>query len=1079
MRWRRVARFLFWSATFGLILAAGAAWFAYSFVTDGDTVARMLQAKLREFFPRAEFEFGRVDFQPLRGRATLKNLVATQSVDGEPFPSISIAWLGLRFDPWKLLEGKREVSEVVVSRPTLRLVRKKDGAWNLVDLPASPWPRTPIENPPPVDIVNGTVELVVDPEAAPPPAAAGAVGPGVAAILRDVSLKIRPAEGNRLGFEGTARGDLFGRVELSGSVDPDTGDVDLRGRLVDLTISDTLRRRLPGEAGEAFDALALKSGDVDVELASLALRPNAPPEAQLAYDLKLQLRDGSCRSTLLPFPLDDLSARVGFDGRTLTIEQAEGSNGATRIRVSGRVEAGDPASAPLAIHVEADDLDLDDRLKARTPEEFLELWDVFRPKGRVDLKADLAREAGGPIAASATARLKDVSALYRHFKYPLKNLTGTLTLEGSRMTVDVRGPIGDRPARLHGTVDEPGHDAVVDLTADAESLPIDAAFLDALPDDVRRWVDMFKPAGAAEAHARILRRPLAGPPPPPGWKTGHLKPEGLLAVHSTADLDPERCEITWEGMPFPIRRLGGRLELHPDHWIFKNMVGRNGQALITGSGRVDLLAGPDLPNGDPPLRIVLGIAARNLPFSPELRDALQPAWRKSWEVINPDGSCDVDAAIEVEAHKPDHVVVAIAPLPGSQVRLVVPRAPGPGVEADATTELRMQDVLGAFRFVDGTVGMRDVKFTFHGAPVEFREGAVRVEDSGKFALKVVDLRIRDLLLNAGLRRVMPPLMAQFALRLDDGKPFTAWGDLEIGWDGDPNSPAWCAWEKTQVFFLDNKLMAGVPLEHVNGKFKDVHGRSDGRSLEVHGTLDVASVKISGIPLADLQGPLVIKDGQAALPGLTGKVLGGEARGEGWITLSESPRYAGSARISGADLQKYAATLPGRQSFRGLVDARIEFNGQGNDARQIQGAGAARVVDGDIGELPFVLTLVKGLNKILAPNVTRGRGKALFDSADVAFKIVNGTTFFERFKLTGDAVSLNLSDRGRKNTRDPFDKIDLSFDVAYGRNERKVPVISALMREAGAGLLQIDVLGTMAQPQAKPRILPSFTGASRD
>jgi hypothetical protein len=1079
MRWRRAAKFLFWSATFGLILAAGAAWFAYSFVTDGDTVARMLQAQLRVFFPRAHFEFGRVDLRPLRGRATLKNVVATQMVDGRPFPSISILWLDLHFDPWKLLNGKREISDVVISRPTIRLARKKDGGWNLADLPANPWPQATIENPPPVDIVNGTIELAVDPEPAPSTVRPGAGGQPAAAILRDVALKIRPAEGGRLRFEGSARGDLFGHVDLKGIINPETGDVDLQGRLVDLTLSDTLRRRLPPEACEAFDVLALKSGDVDVDLASLTFRPAAPPDERLAYDLKVQLRAGSCRCPYLPFPLDDVSARVGFDGRALTIDHAEGSNGATRVRASGRIDAGDPAAAALAIHVEADDLDLDDRVKGKTPEEFLELWDVFKPKGRIDLKVDLSREADGPIATSATARLKDVSALYRHFPYPLKNLTGTLVLEDRRMTVDVQGPIGDRPARLHGTVDDPGPDAVVDLRADAESLPIDAAFHDALPPDVRRWVDMFKPAGAAEAHARIIRRPLAGPPPPPGWEIGKLKPEGLLAVHATADLDPEHCEITWEGMPFPVRRLGGRLELHPDHWIFRNMTGRNGKAVVTGSGRVDLLAGPDLPNGDPPLRIGLNIAARDLPFSPELRDALQPAWRKSWDIINPDGSCNVDAVIAVEAHKPDHVVVAIAPLPGSQIRLVVPRSPGPGVEPDSTIELRMQDVLGSFRFVDGRVGMGDVKFTFHGAPVEFREGAVRVEDSGKFALKVVDLKVRDLLLNAGLRRVMPPLMAQFALRLDDGKPLTAWGDLEIGWNGDPDDPAWCAWEKTQVFFLDNKLMAGVPLEHVNGKIKDVHGRSDGQSLEVHGTLDVASVMVSGIPLADVQGPLVIKDGQARLAGLNGKLLGGQAQGEGWITLSESPRYAGSARIAGADLQKYAATLPGRQSFRGLVDASIEFNGLGNDLRQVQGRGSARVVDGDIGELPFVLNVVKGLNKILAPNVTRGRGKAMFDSADVDFKIVNGTTFFEQFKLTGDAVSLNLSDKGRKNTRDPFDKIDLTFDVAYGRNERKVPVISTLMREAGAGLFQIDVVGTMAQPQAKPRILPSFTSAGRD
>ena len=30
------------------------------------------------------------------------------------------------------------------------------------------------------------------------------------------------------------------------------------------------------------------------------------------------------------------------------------------------------------------------------------------------------------------------------------------------------------------------------------------------------------------------------------------------------------------------------------------MSGRNGQALITGSGRVQKLTGPKLPNGEPP-----------------------------------------------------------------------------------------------------------------------------------------------------------------------------------------------------------------------------------------------------------------------------------------------------------------------------------------------------------------------------------------------------------------------------------------------------------------------------------------------
>ena len=50
------------------------------------------------------------------------------------------------------------------------------------------------------------------------------------------------------------------------------------------------------------------------------------------------------------------------------------------------------------------------------------------------------------------------------------------------------------------------------------------------------------------------------------------RPEGLIAIDAEIDLS-ERCEITWAKLPYPIRNLTGRLELHPDHWVFRNVRG--------------------------------------------------------------------------------------------------------------------------------------------------------------------------------------------------------------------------------------------------------------------------------------------------------------------------------------------------------------------------------------------------------------------------------------------------------------------------------------------------------------------------
>ncbi|AMV40392.1 AsmA-like C-terminal region-containing protein [Planctomyces sp. SH-PL62] len=1073
---RRLAKFLIWGGVVGLGLAAAATWFAYAFVTDGDTVTRLIRAELRRFFPHAEFEFGSVDFRPLRGKATLKQVAAIQKVDGRMFRTLNLPWLEVRFNAWRMLQGEQSPSEVVVTQPTLRLLQKKDGGWNLLDLPAHPWPRAAIENPPPIDIVNGTVELVVERSRGgnslvDEPASAAGDDKVSAAILREVTLRIEPTEEGRLEFKGSARGDLFDRVDLRGSVDPATGDVDLTGGLVDLTLSDTLRRRLPADFAAGFDALSLSGGDVDVELKHLAFRPGLPPEAQLSYDVEAQLLRGVCACPHLPFPLNDLSARVGLRDGVLTIVHAEGFNGATRVRASGALRASASLETPMDLRVEIFDLDLDQRLKDRTPPEFVELWDVFQPKGRVNVKANVARAVeGGPVEFSASAELQDVSARYRHFDYPLKNLKGTLALEGRRLTVDLNGPIGDKPARLHGTVDDPGPDALVDLKVEAESVPVDAAFLDALQPEVRRWVDRFKPAGSVKTDARIFRAPLVGPPQlkQEGGRMveANLETEvGRLVIDADLDLDPRRCEITWVELPFPVRNLSGRLELHPDLWIFKDLRGRNGQAVITGSGKVEKLPGPNLPNGDPPLKIGMTLDAQNLPFSPELREALPDAWRKSWEFINPDGASDVHADVAVETGKPDQTRVTISPRPESHVRLVVPKSPGPGVEPGATIELKMQNALGAFEFVNGKVAMRDVRFTFHGAPVEFPEGTVVVEDSGRFDLAVRDVWVRDLLFGANLRRIMPTLMAQFAMRLDDGRPFTARGDLKIGWSGEAGVPAWCQWENTRVFLVDNKLKAGIPMEHLNGQLKEVWGRSDGQYLEVHGVLDIQSASVAGLQVTRLQGPLVVKDGKARLESLKGSFLGGELYGEGAITLAETPSYSGSAQLSGAQLQEYARSLPGRQAFRGLVNARVGFNGLGTDFRGLQARGEGHVVDGDLGELPFVLKFAKALN----PLTLRGRnddGKSMFDAADLEFRIVNGTTHFDKIRLTGSPISLEGD-----GTRDPFDNIDLTLRVLYGRNRFDVPLLSPMIREASGEFINVNIKGTLAQPRPDLKYVP--------
>ena len=485
-------------------------------------------------------------------------------------------------------------------------------------------------------------------------------------------------------------------------------------------------------------------------------------------------------------------------------------------------------------------------------------------------------------------------------------MSGDLTLQGQRLTVDLRGLVGERPAHLKGTIDNPGPDALVRLDIQAESVPVDAAFLNALPPDVRKVVDQFHPAGSVKGKVSILRKPMVGP---------LAKPEGLLFIDADLDLNP-RCEITWAGLPYPIRNLTGRLELHPDLWEFKNMRGGNGQATIEGNGRVQKLFRPNLPNGELPLKIDLQIQAQNLPFNEDLRKALQPAWQKTWSIINPTGASNVAATIHVESGRPDSNHIRIEPLPDSSVRLEIQRAPQPGFDPGGPLELRMENVQGRFDFDNGKVLMNDINFLFHGAPVQFASGDVVVEDSGRFALAASELWVKEIRFDSSLRAIMPPLMAQFALRLDDGRPFTARGNLQIGWSGEAGVPAWCRWDNTRVVFIDNTLKAGIPLEHIQGQLEDVRGWSNGQTVEIHGAVKLDSITLLGQQITQVESPFHLERGSARLDSLRAKLLNGDLLGSGMISLDATPKYSASLRLAGAQLEEYARTLEGRQTYRG-------------------------------------------------------------------------------------------------------------------------------------------------------------------
>lgn len=1039
MRIRRrhyLRKLLAWGLVVVPASLGGGLWFAYSYWTDSVTLARLVKATLPRYLPGSRVEVGRAKVKPLTGEFHLTQLVVFQSVDGVAFPAVKVPWLSVRAP--EMLQGRFEPTEVTVAQPTLRLVRRADGTWNLQGLLARPWPG-PVMKTPPVKIVNGTVELCDGP---------GAV-PGTA-VLRDVAVTVEAAGEGKLTFDGTAKGDTFDRLSVRGLVDVKTGRVELEGDLARLAVAGPLRGRLPAELKPVVEQLGLTGGEVDLTRVKVVSNPAARPS--LRYDVAGRLRGGVWNCPKLPFPLGNLSGGFAARDGVFTVDQVEGFYGTTVVRVAAAsFSIADPAAGPFDLALEVNDLKLDDdKLRARTPPELAEVWRDFQPRGRVNVSVAASRAAAGaPVQARSVVDALDVAILYRHFRYPVDHVTGRLVWEGDRVTVvGMQTLVGGRPLTARGTIDHPGPGAVVRLEFAGEALPVDRTLFDALPPEVRDVVDDFRPTGTVRGTLGLVRHPLPGP---------DADPRGDVKIDAYLDLN-DRCGIVWKDLPYPVNNLTGRLEIHPDLWVFKGMRGVNGQAEITGSGQVRRVGGtPEKPE----LAVDLKLNAVRLPFDDQLRTALPLAWRKSWEILSPTGSSDVDATIAVRPGAPDSYVLRIMPRPATGVTLKYSRAPKPGIDPGGTFELPMEHVTGLFVFNNGPVDMHDVGFRFHGAPVRFARGRVAVEDSGKFQLGVSDLWVKDIRLDGRLRAIMPPVMAQFAQRLDDGRTFTLKGNLGLGWSGREGTPVWCRWDNALVVFNDNSvtLQPGLGLEHIQGQLDHVRGWTDGEAFDLHGALRLDSVSLLGQQITRLESPIDIDHGSARLDSVQGDLLGGSLHGALSVTLDATPKYTARLAVAGADLQRYARTLPGRQTFRGLVDARLELTGFGGDLRTLQGSGDAHVVRGDLGELPVFLRLVKILN--LSPAT-----KTAFDSADVAVTVRDGKSSLDPIKFTGDAFSLH----GR-GTMDVQGDLDLRLRVLYGRDRVHLRLVSDALREASGQFFVVRVLGTPSFPKFRLEPLP--------
>ena len=293
-----------------------------------------------------------------------------------------------------------------------------------------------------------------------------------------------------------------------------------------------------------------------------------------------------------PYRIHRARGRITLGGNEVRIRSVSGSAGPMQCVLDGWVRGSKAGtSAELTLDVTA--MPLDEALARALPQPYRDAYLACGLSGRVDIaRAVVRRRPGRPMELDIPAALTDASLCYRGVPYRLTGVSGTLriTREGVRLEHLV-GRHGRAKVAIGGHVGPRPGGPEVDLAIEASGLPLDAELRQALPAEVRRWWDLFDPAGLADLTLRLHRRPTpsagaAARQAGVGTSPASRPASGGWDYHLL--LRPRDVRVRYRHFPYLLRGLAGTVEVVPGRMRLEGITARARGAKVSLAGQVML-----------------------------------------------------------------------------------------------------------------------------------------------------------------------------------------------------------------------------------------------------------------------------------------------------------------------------------------------------------------------------------------------------------------------------------------------------------------------------------------------------------
>ena len=1020
MSWRKyLVRFLVFSTAGGLALAI----LLYQRWTNPAAVREQVIEQLGAHFPGATVRVDSARMRLLGGIAVAELRMARRD-DSDKTEFAYVPNAVIYHDKEQLVEGKLAVRKVELDHPQLRVVRGRDGRWNIDGILGPVRPDEPI---PTITVHSGTI-LIEDRsirEDIPP------------LEIKDVSFTMLNDPLSTVIYQLKGSTDLFGPLRGDGAWQRVTGDIKLSLQAPRLSIGAALVERLAAYYPQAADYANHLRGNAEIR-AELNYQPWATHP--WSHQVDAHLSDCKLDHPKLPLPLDHVDARVHCIPGEIKLERLTAHAAGADVAVKGSARDFS-ADTDFQADVRLTNLTLRSQIFDSLPPSLKEINKDYAPEGPVHVVCHCERTSGKLIKRCRVEPV-DLSARCVKFPYLLQHVTGSLEQETQAgrpdvLRVDLRGYAGPRPISIEGSVLGAGAASEVNFKIRGDDVPIDGDLVAALPQRFQSLAHSFHPSGLVNFEANVFR----------AAHSRQFVNRYLVRFHD--------CAVRYAVFPYPLEHVGGILDIQEDHWEFRDFAGRRGAADVHCRGRSARAA-----DGE---HVGVDIEGTNVPLDGELYAALMPDLKEAWSTFSPKGHIAFNAHVEVPPgsdSKPDVDVKVTAA--ACSVR-------------PAFFPYDLNDLSASIHYGKREVYVDNVRARHGSTVIALDGGDVRLKDQGGVWAQFNSVRCSPVQPDADFLNALPRLLREVCVSLKLKDPVDLQTRLTI--ETRPNDePYPIVYWDGEIRFRNASLDAGVLLEHLTGKAA-CRGRYDhDRLLGLVGNLQLDQVTIFRQVFRDVHSRLEVNPDEPdvlKLVNVAGRLYGGDVGAEARIDFHSRLQYQIKLVAAQLNLEEFGRqNLPPDKRVSGLGSAQLYLQGQGADVNELTGQGSFDVPDGRLlDNLPVLLDLLKvlGLRK---PDGT------VFNQAHAGFTVRGPRLVVNRLEFLGDSFSVR--GQGEMN----LDGTDLNLDFYAVGARTMLQILPPLLKEIPAAFskyffMKIQVRGRIGDVRILKEPLPIVVDSIKD